>query len=109
MVTDYELSQNYPNPFSPPERGFAGNPSTKINFALPEAGKVKLEIYDLLGNTVRTLVSQEMRAGRHEVLWDGHNQAGQTVAAGIYLYRIVFQHSNGEPAMTMVKKMSLIK
>lgn len=100
VVTDYELSQNYPNPF---------NPSTKIRFALPISGKVKLEVYDLLGNTVRTLVSREMTAGRHEVLWDGRNQAGQTVAVGIYLYRIVFQHSNGEPATVMVKKMFFIK
>jgi flagellar hook assembly protein FlgD len=99
-VTDYELSQNYPNPF---------NPSTKIRFALPKAGKVKLEIYDLLGNTVRTLVSKEMSAGRHEVLWDGRNQDGHTVAVGIYLYRIVFQRGNGEPATLMVKKMSFIK
>ncbi|MCI0694755.1 pre-peptidase C-terminal domain-containing protein [candidate division KSB1 bacterium] len=100
VVTDYELSQNYPNPF---------NPSTKIRFALPVSGKVKLEIYDLLGNTVRTLVSKEMSAGRHEVLWDGRNQNGHTVAVGIYLYRIVFQRRNGEPATVMVKKMAFIK
>jgi hypothetical protein len=100
VVTDYELSQNYPNPF---------NPSTKISFALPVSGKVKLEIYDLLGNTVRTLVSKEMNAGRHEVLWDGRNQNGHTVAVGIYLYRIVFQRRHGEPATVMVKKMSFIK
>lgn len=106
-VTDYELSQNYPNPFS--ANGTFGNPSTKINFALPEAGKVKLEIYDLLGNTVRTLVSKEMNAGRHEILWDGRNQNGHTVAVGIYLYRIVFQRRNGKPAAVMVKKMSFIK
>jgi hypothetical protein len=107
VVTDYELSQNYPNPFS--ANATFGNPSTKISFALPGSGKVKLEIYDLLGNTVRTLVSKEMTVGRHEVVWDGRNQAGQTVAAGIYLYRIVFHRRNGEPATVMVKKMSFIK
>ncbi|MGH7450610.1 MAG: pre-peptidase C-terminal domain-containing protein, partial [bacterium] len=100
VVIDYELNQNYPNPF---------NPNTKIRFALPVSGKVKLEIYDLLGNMVRTLVSREMSAGRHEILWDGRNQDGLTVAVGIYLYRIVFQRSNGDPATVMVKKMSFIK
>jgi hypothetical protein len=50
-----------------------------------------------------------MAAGRHEVLWDGRNQDGHTVTAGIYLYRIVFQRGNGEPATVMVKKMSFIK
>jgi hypothetical protein len=112
VVTDYELNQNYPNPFSAnrtPTGAAFGNPSTKIRFALPKAGKVKLEIYDLLGNMVRTLVSKEMSAGRHEVLWDGRNQNGHTVAVGIYLYRIVFQRSNGEAAAVMVKKMSYIK
>ncbi len=100
VVIDYELNQNYPNPF---------NPSTKIRFALPISGKVKLEIYDLLGNAVRTLVSREMSAGRHEILWNGRNQDGHTVAAGIYLYRIVFERSNGDPATVMVKRMSIIK
>jgi hypothetical protein len=100
VVTDYELSQNYPNPF---------NPSTKIRFALPVSGKVKLEIYDLLGNTVRTLVNKEMSAGRHEILWDGRNQGGHTATVGIYFYRIVFHHNNSEPAAVMVKKMFLIK
>jgi flagellar hook assembly protein FlgD len=76
---------------------------------LPEAGKVKLEIYDLLSNAMRTLVSKEMSAGRHEALWDGRNQGGRTVAVGIYFYRIVFQRSSGEPATVMVKKMSFIK
>jgi flagellar hook assembly protein FlgD len=107
VVPDYALNQNYPNPFS--ANGTFGNPSTQIRFALPEDGKVKLEIYDLLGNMVRTLVSKEMSAGWHEVLWDGRNQAGHTVAVGIYFYRIVFQRSNGKPATVMVKKMSLIK
>jgi|GEM_PF-4063222 len=112
VVTDYELSQNYPNPFSAngtPTGAAFGNPSTKIRFALPISGKVKLEIYDLLGNVVRTLVSREMSAGRHEILWDGRNQDGRTVAVGIYLYRIAFQRRHGEPATVMVKKMSFIK
>ncbi|MGH7596385.1 MAG: pre-peptidase C-terminal domain-containing protein [bacterium] len=107
VVTDYELSQNYPNPFS--ANGTFGNSSTTIRFALPVSGKVKLEIYDLLGNMVRTLVGKEMSAGRHEILWDGRNYGGHTVAVGIYLYRIVFQHSNGQPAAVMVKKMFFIK
>jgi len=76
LVIDYELEQNYPNPF---------NPSTTIKFALPEAGEVRLAIYNMNGQLVRTLYSGEMPAGRFEVEWDGKNEAGEKVASGVYL------------------------
>jgi hypothetical protein len=100
VVTEYALNQNYPNPF---------NPSTKISFALPEAGTVKLQIYDMLGNLVRTLASKSMSAGRHEVLWNGRNRDGQEVAAGVYIYRLTVERANGEPAVVMTKKMTFLK
>jgi hypothetical protein len=78
-VSTYELAQNYPNPF---------NPSTTIGFALPEAGEVKLAIYDLAGRLVRTLVSESMKAGRHRMTWDGTAADHTRVASGLYLYRI---------------------
>ena len=77
-VTNYELAQNYPNPF---------NPSTTIKFAMPEAGHVKLLIYDINGNLVNALVSGVMPAGRHSLIWDGTSAKGNRVASGVYIYR----------------------
>ncbi len=67
--------QNYPNPF---------NPSTTIRFVLPKQENVSLHIIDLLGRRVRTLVENRMDAGEHSILWDGRDDAGADVAAGVY-------------------------
>ena len=75
----FELSQNYPNPF---------NPSTAIGYDLPQAGHVVLEVYNLAGQLVRRLVNGQTEAGHHRVGWDGRDDFGQTVASGIYLYRL---------------------
>ena len=107
VVTDYVLEQNYPNPFSQIPR-FAGNPTTEISFALPEAGTVKLQIYDLLGNVVRTLVNDHRSAGLHEVIWNGRNGAGEAVAGGVYLYRLTIER-NGAAPVVMTKKMTILK
>jgi len=72
-IVNIELS-NYPNPF---------NSSTTIEYGLPEVGQVRIDIYDLLGRKVETLVDEEMQAGRHQVVWDA---AGRP--SGIYFYRI---------------------
>lgn len=77
----YELAQNYPNPF---------NPSTTIQFSIPEgvANGVTLQIFDMRGALVKTLVAGALRAGRHQVVWNGTNKNGEHVASGMYLYRI---------------------
>jgi hypothetical protein len=100
VITDYELAQNYPNPF---------NPSTMISFALPAAGKATVNIYDLTGQLIRTLADREMPAGRQTLRWNGRNQSGTVVAAGIYLYRIVVQGKNGEAVFTETKRMTFLK
>ncbi|MFQ5649312.1 MAG: FlgD immunoglobulin-like domain containing protein [bacterium] len=82
LPTEFALEGNYPNPF---------NPSTTIRFALPEASKVKLVIYNIRGQLVRTLVSQPVAAGRHKVIWDGRDKSGLQVASGVYLYRLQAQ------------------
>lgn len=79
MPSNSTLSQNYPNPF---------NPSTKIEFTLPKASRVTLEVYDLLGQKVRTLAYGHMAAGRHSVSWNGADDAGRQVASGTYFYRL---------------------
>jgi hypothetical protein len=108
-VTSYELAQNYPNPFSPPERGFAGNSSTVINFALPQAGRVTVNVYNEIGQLVRTLVDHEMAAGRHSIHWNGRDQSGQIAAAGLYLYRIIVRKNNGGAVFTQTRSMTLLK
>ena len=79
LPTAYGLSQNYPNPF---------NPTTSIEFALPEAADVSLEIYNLLGQKVRTLVNGYVSAGYVTTRWDGLDQHGQEVGSGTYIYRL---------------------
>ena len=76
---EFGLSQNYPNPF---------NPTTTIEYQLPVETKVELNIYNLLGQKVRQLVNRRQKAGYYAVRWDGRDEAGREVAAGIYLYRL---------------------
>jgi len=75
----FELGQNYPNPF---------NASTVIKFDLPQSSKVKLDIYNILGQKVKSLVDEKLSAGYKKVVWDGTNQNGNSVASGIYFYRL---------------------
>lgn len=75
----FSLEQNYPNPF---------NPSTVIRYQLAANSTVSLEIHNLSGQRVRTLVSGHVSAGQHEVVWDGRNNAGRTVAGGVYFCRL---------------------
>ena len=73
------LYSNYPNPF---------NPTTKIDYGLPEVSNVKLVIYDILGREVTTLVNGFQDAGYKSIQWNATNNQGQPVSAGLYLYTI---------------------
>jgi hypothetical protein len=75
----YSLGQNFPNPF---------NPSTRIAFQMPRREKAMLEIFNVLGQRIRTLVNEEMSPGLHEVMWDGLDDRGLQAAGGVYLYRM---------------------
>jgi len=81
MPAVMDIRGNYPNPF---------NPSTTIQYALPEGKSfhVKLNVYDIRGALVRTLVNQVINPGIHSVVWDGIDQTGNEVSSGIYIYRI---------------------
>ena len=73
------MNQNYPNPF---------NPTTNLSYELSADSHVIITVYDLLGNVVRNLVSEYQSSGLKSVQWDATNEQGQSVAAGVYLYRI---------------------
>jgi hypothetical protein len=75
----YELRQNYPNPF---------NPKTTISYALPEDAYVDIGIYNVAGQKVRTLISEEQDAGYKKVIWDSRDDSGKAVASGVYIYRM---------------------
>lgn len=79
LPVDFSLSQNYPNPF---------NPTTSIEYCLNKPGHVKLIVYNVLGNVVKTLVNEKQNAGNMEVIWDGTNEAGVKMASGVYYYRL---------------------
>jgi hypothetical protein len=90
----FELAQNFPNPF---------NPDTKIEFAVPQKSQVDLVIYNVMGQKVRTLVSDELDAGWKQVTWDGKDDSGNTVSSGIYLYKLNAGEFVDSKKMTLVK------
>jgi hypothetical protein len=89
VPTDYALSQNYPNPF---------NPSTRISYQLGAAGHVRLQVFDLLGREVATLVDDTQTAGGYTVNFDGGR-----LASGVYVCRL------GSRAFTATRTMILVK
>ncbi len=90
----FQVDQNFPNPF---------NPSTTIRFALPVSAQTRVVIFDVAGHKVKTLVDDVMAAQVHEVQWTGRDDAGRSVSAGVYFYRV----SSGEHFS--VGRMALVK
>lgn len=74
------LFQSYPNPF---------NPHTAIEYQLPVQSHVKLVIYNILGQRIRTLVNKEQSAGYFRAIWDARSEYGEPVSSGIYIYQII--------------------
>ncbi|WP_448522334.1 T9SS type A sorting domain-containing protein, partial [Schleiferia thermophila] len=92
----FELSQNYPNPF---------NPTTTITYTLPSASPVRLELFDVLGRKVATLVNAKQSAGTHTYRLNATQFA---LSSGVYFYRIQADGANGE-RFVQTKKMILLK
>lgn len=94
LPTRHDLFNNYPNPF---------NPRTTIKYQIAEATKVRVIIYNLLGQKVKTLIDQKQQPGHFQVAWDGRNEIGQTVPSGVYFYKLETEQ------FSKVKKMLLLK
>jgi hypothetical protein len=94
VPSKYRISQNYPNPF---------NLETQIRFEMPESGKVRLQIYNILGELVRTLLDVEMTEGVHQLIWDGRNEFGEIVSPGIYVCHFGTGDFSGSIKMIMLK------
>ncbi|MDP6133311.1 MAG: T9SS type A sorting domain-containing protein [Candidatus Marinimicrobia bacterium] len=94
LPLEFSLAQNYPNPF---------NPSTTISYSIAQNSHVKLEIVNLTGKTVRTLINTNVPSGNHSTVWNGRTNDGRIVTSGIYIYKI----SVGE--ITDSRKMMFLK
>ncbi len=90
----WSLDQNHPNPF---------NPFTTISFSLAAESQVRLEVFSVRGQRIRSLVDENRQAGSHNVLWDGRDATGRLVASGTYFARLVSDEG------TLTKKMMLVK
>lgn len=94
VLSSFALYQNYPNPF---------NPSTTIQYNVPKAGQVEVNIFDIQGRLVRKLFNSYQQAGIHSLVWDSRSIYGSIVASGTYFCQV---HFNGS---VLVKKLMLIK
>jgi hypothetical protein len=100
VIFGYSLGQNYPNPF---------NPNTCIDFDLPRSCQVKLEIYNILGSKVKTLVNEKLNSGHQFVTWDGKDDQGKEVASGVYFYRLSATSAGKTEEFSLTKRMLLLR
>jgi hypothetical protein len=100
----FSLDRNYPNPF---------NPSTTIPYRLASASTVELEIFDIAGRKVRTVLAEIQEAGFRETTWDGRDEDGHVVGAGVYFYRLTalptLNGDDGNGEFVEVRKLMLLK
>lgn len=94
IPVSFFVSQNYPNPF---------NPTTLISFGIPRDSEVKVEIFNLLGQRVRTLLREQEKAGYKTVIWDGKDDAGKGVTSGVYFYRVDAGSFHDTKKMTLLR------
>ena len=97
---DYSLGQNFPNPF---------NPSTSMGFGIPYASDVVIEVYNLLGQKVATLVSEKVQPGYQFIQWNSRNIQGQQVSSGIYFVVMRARSLDGNKEFNHTNKMILLR
>ncbi|MCI0698975.1 T9SS type A sorting domain-containing protein [candidate division KSB1 bacterium] len=98
----YQLHQSFPNPLN------GAVAQTVIRYELPQPGFAELRVYNLLGQVVRTLHQAALPAGFHEIVWDGRDEQGRLVAAGVYLYRLHVRSERKENVFTAVRKVVVV-
>ena len=94
LLSSFVLSQNYPNPF---------NPTTNIQYTIPTSGEVLVNIFNIQGRLIRTLLQSFQTAGNHTIVWDSRNNNGNTVSSGTYFCQVSFKNNS------LVKKLLLLK
>ena len=94
MPLDYSLSQNFPNPF---------NPTTSVQFTVPQEGLVTIKVYDMLGQAVADLYSGNAQAGTYTLNWDGKDNSGKVVSSGSYIYKMTAGDFVQSKKMTFLK------
>lgn len=100
LPSEFTLYQNYPNPF---------NPTTTIRYQLPEASRVVLKIFNILGQEIKTLVDDIQDAGVKTSVWDSKNNSGNLVSSGVYFYQLSATSARNNTQFTNVKKMLLMR
>ncbi len=94
MSHSFELKQNFPNPF---------NPTTEIAYSIPKKDQVIINIYDIQGKKVKTLVNSQITAGNYQVTWDAKNDLGKVMPAGLYFYKLQTTNQVQTQKMILVK------
>ncbi len=103
MPTEFTIRDNYPNPF---------NPTTTIRYDIPDAARVSLIIYDIMGREIRRLIDGVVEPGYHRAVWDARNDLGVEVSSGVYIYRFTAQpvsDENASAGIHYVRKMIYTK
>jgi hypothetical protein len=91
---EFLLSQNYPNPF---------NPTTQFSLSVPESGFITINIYNILGEKVKTLASKNFAKGVYHFSWDGSNDFGGKVSSGVYIYAAISKLGFTSRKMMLIK------
>ncbi len=94
IPASYTLYNAYPNPF---------NPSTTIRYTIPVSNMVSVDIYNVMGQKIRTLVNEYKTAGTYDMVWDGLNDAGNNISSGIYFVKMQASHFNSVQKVTLIK------
>lgn len=101
LPQSFELYQNYPNPF---------NPTTTIAYDIPALSRVSVQVFNIVGQLVTTLVDQEQAPGRYSVVWNGRTEKGGLASSGVYFYRINATERTGtQRQFVSTRKVLLLK
>ena len=100
VPASYELAQNFPNPF---------NPATTIQYGLPSPSRVTVRVYNILGEEVISLITDEIQdPGYHLITWDGRNASGTSASSGLYFYQIRARDTASTSSSVFVQTLNML-